>query len=104
MIIDHILLRNVYYSVLRPFQDYLSSYETGQSVDGRKQETPSKNLYRANIINISTSLSTDMCRSAVILFYCDPYSVFIYTFYHEAAFGMTRKVNGTVSDRPFTTT
>ena len=27
-------------SVLRPFQDYFSSYETGQSVGGRKREIP----------------------------------------------------------------
>ena len=30
-------------SVLRPFQDYFSSYETGQSVGGLKQENPKKN-------------------------------------------------------------
>ena len=30
-------------SVLRIFQDYFSSYETGQSVGGRKQENPEKN-------------------------------------------------------------
>ena len=30
-------------SVLRPFQDYFSSYETGQSVGGRKRESPEKN-------------------------------------------------------------
>ena len=30
-------------SVLRPFQDYFSSYETGQSVGGRKWENPEKN-------------------------------------------------------------
>ena len=30
-------------SVLRPFQDYFSSYETGQSVGGRKRENPEKN-------------------------------------------------------------
>ena len=29
-------------SVLRPFQDYLSSYETVQSVGGRKREIPEK--------------------------------------------------------------
>ena len=28
--------------VLRPFQDYFSSYETGQSVGGRKREIPEK--------------------------------------------------------------
>ena len=27
-------------SVLSPFQDYFSSYETGQSVGGRKRENP----------------------------------------------------------------
>ena len=31
------------YSVLRPFQDYFSSYETGQSVGWLKRENPSKN-------------------------------------------------------------
>ena len=30
-------------SVVRPFQDYFSSYETGQSVGGRKRENPEKN-------------------------------------------------------------
>ena len=30
-------------SVLRPFQDYFSSYETDQSVGGRKRENPEKN-------------------------------------------------------------
>ena len=30
-------------SVLRAFQDYFSSYETGQSVGGRKRENPEKN-------------------------------------------------------------
>ena len=30
-------------SVLLPFQDYFSSYETGQSVGGRKLENPKKN-------------------------------------------------------------
>ena len=30
-------------SVLRPFQDYFSSYETGQSVGGRNRENPEKN-------------------------------------------------------------
>ena len=29
-------------SVLRPFQDYFSIYETGQSVDGRKRENTEK--------------------------------------------------------------
>ena len=29
-------------SVLPPFQDYFSSYETGQSVGGRKRENPEK--------------------------------------------------------------
>ena len=29
-------------SVLRPFQDYLNSYETCQSVGGRKRENPAK--------------------------------------------------------------
>ena len=30
-------------SVLRPFQDYFSSYETDQSVGGSKRENPEKN-------------------------------------------------------------
>ena len=30
-------------SVLRPFQDYFSLYETDQSVGGRKREDPEKN-------------------------------------------------------------
>ena len=30
-------------SVLRPFQDYFSSYETGQSVGGQNRENPEKN-------------------------------------------------------------
>ena len=30
-------------SVLRNFQDYFISYETGQSVGGRKQKNPEKN-------------------------------------------------------------
>ena len=30
-------------SVLRPFQDYFSSYETGQLVGGQKRENPEKN-------------------------------------------------------------
>ena len=30
-------------SVLRPFQDYFSLYETGQSIGGRKRENPEKN-------------------------------------------------------------
>ena len=29
-----------FYSVLRPFQEYFSSYETGQSVDGAKMGEP----------------------------------------------------------------
>ena len=29
-------------SVLRPFQDYFSSYESGQSIGGRKREIPEK--------------------------------------------------------------
>ena len=37
------LAANILNSVLRPFQDYFSSYETGQSVDGRKREDPEKN-------------------------------------------------------------
>ena len=34
---------SILFLVLRPFQDYFSSYETGQSVDGRKWEDPEKN-------------------------------------------------------------
>ena len=30
----------IFNSVLRPFQDYFSSYETGQSVGGQKREIP----------------------------------------------------------------
>ena len=33
----------IFNSVLRPFQDYFSSRETGQSVGGRKRENPEKN-------------------------------------------------------------
>ena len=32
----------IFYSVLRPFQDYFSSYETGQSVGGAKTGEPRK--------------------------------------------------------------
>ena len=32
-----------FYSVLRTFQDYFSSYVTGQSAGGRKRENPEKN-------------------------------------------------------------
>ena len=32
-----------FYFFLQPFQDYFSSYETGQSVGGRKQGSPEKN-------------------------------------------------------------
>ena len=41
----HFLLGSVFFfrSVLRPFQDYFSSYETGQSVGVRKRENPEKN-------------------------------------------------------------
>ena len=31
-----------FFSVLRPIQDYFNSYETGQSVGGRKRENPEK--------------------------------------------------------------
>ena len=37
------LLLFFFNSVLRPFQDYFSSYETGQSVGGQKLENPEKN-------------------------------------------------------------
>ena len=33
----------IFNSVLRPFQDYFSSYETGKSVGGQKRENPEKN-------------------------------------------------------------
>ena len=33
-------LNILFNSVLRPFQDYFSSYETGQSVGGAKTEEP----------------------------------------------------------------
>ena len=32
-----------FFNSVRPFQDYFSSYETGQSVGGRKRENPEKN-------------------------------------------------------------
>ena len=35
--------------VLRPFQDYFSSYETGQSVGGRKRENPEKNTWHTRL-------------------------------------------------------
>ena len=34
---------NFFFSVLRPFQDYFSSYETDQTVGGQKWENPKKN-------------------------------------------------------------
>ena len=34
------MLYPFFYSVLRPFQDYFSSYETGQSVGGAKTGDP----------------------------------------------------------------
>ena len=33
---------DIFYSVFCPFQDYFSSYETGQSVGGRKRDNPEK--------------------------------------------------------------
>ena len=36
-------------SVLRPFQDYFSSYEMGQSVGWRKLEDPDKNHLAAKL-------------------------------------------------------
>ena len=46
-ILEHIVIFFFFFfffnSVLRPFQDYFSSYETGQSVGGRKRENPEKN-------------------------------------------------------------
>ena len=43
-IIHELLRLDKYFfnSVLRPFQDYFSSYETGQAVGGRKREIPEK--------------------------------------------------------------
>ena len=38
-----------FFSVLRPFQEYFSSYETGQSVGGRKLENPEKNHPQAEL-------------------------------------------------------
>ena len=35
-------------SVLRPFQDYFSSYETGQSVGGQKRENPREKKHLAH--------------------------------------------------------
>ena len=35
-----VTFRNFFYSVLRPFQDYFSSYETGQSVGEAKTGEP----------------------------------------------------------------
>ena len=40
---NHKQAPNIFFSVLRPFQDYFSSYETGQSVGGRKREDPEEN-------------------------------------------------------------
>ena len=34
------VLKSFYNSILRPFQDYFSSYETGQSVGGAKTGEP----------------------------------------------------------------
>ena len=44
---EQIFFLYFFISVLRPFQDYCSSYETAQSVGGRKWENPEKN-YLAN--------------------------------------------------------
>ena len=38
-------------SVLRPFQDYFSSYETGQSVGGAKTENPEKLASRTWLVS-----------------------------------------------------
>ena len=38
-----IIIIIIFYSVLRPFQDYFSSSETGQSVGGRKRKKPENN-------------------------------------------------------------
>ena len=37
------LTESLFFSVLCLFQDYFSSYETGQSVGGQKRENPEKN-------------------------------------------------------------
>ena len=39
----HFVIVIIFNSVLRPFQDYFSSYETGKSVGGRKREKPREN-------------------------------------------------------------
>ena len=44
-------LKYFFNSVLRPFQDYFSSYETGQSAGGRKREKPEKNHLAHPLIN-----------------------------------------------------
>ena len=41
-------------SVLRPFQDYFNSYETGQSVGGRKREDPEKNHLVHYVLGVSS--------------------------------------------------
>ena len=43
VVVIMMLLMIFFNSVLRPFQDYFSSYETGQSVGGRKRENLEKN-------------------------------------------------------------
>ena len=43
-------------SVLRPFQDYFSSYETGQSVGGRNGRTPRKNTWHTRKQNLACKI------------------------------------------------
>ena len=47
------LLFYIFNSDLRPFQDYFSSYETGQSVGGRKRESPEKNSWHIRKQNLA---------------------------------------------------
>ena len=52
-------------SVLLPFQDYFSSYETGQSVGGRKRENPEKNHLahpQAEYMHCSTLVTDAACQ------------------------------------------
>ena len=52
-----------FYSVLRPFQDYFSSYETGQSVGGAKTgEPPRKTTWHARKQNLAC-LTSAICGS-----------------------------------------
>ena len=42
-----------FFSVKRPFQDYFSSYETGQSVNGAKKRTPRKTTWHTRKQNLA---------------------------------------------------